>query len=151
MRAQRRCSVGSIVALLAWTASGCYSHTTVKPEQLPRLNDSFAVGTGSNIVAVRVATVERPNGTLTEVAGKFDLAIRLRNGKELEFDHPVRAAVSGGNLTLQGANRGPTVLALAEISRAEVVQLDSVGTALEIIGISLGAFAVYFLVIVAAQ
>jgi hypothetical protein len=135
--------------LSALGVSSCYSHTPVKPEQLPRLNDSFAVRAGSNMLAVRVATIEKPNGALTEVKGDFDIELQLRDGRDLTFEHPVRATLNGRMLTLQGGNRGATILDLDQVESASVVQQDGVATVLAITGISAVPLLVMVVVVAA--
>jgi hypothetical protein len=120
----------SLVLPASLAIVSCYSHTAVNAKQLPRLNDSFVAPVGANVVAVRVATIEQPDGSLAEIKGNFDLQITMANGQELSFDHPVRAEIEGETLVLAGGNRRATPIPLSEIQAAEIVQPNKVAWAL---------------------
>jgi hypothetical protein len=111
-----------LVIAAALALASCYSYTSVNPGQLPQLNGSFVTPVGGNVVAVRVATIEKSDGSLTQVKGTFDLKITLKNGAEMSFDHPVKAEIEGDTLVLAGGNRRATPIPLDEIELAEVVQ-----------------------------
>jgi len=116
--------VMALVLLL--TQSACYDWEMVKPVELPKLNGSFSQPIGqvgrTTVVGVSVADVERPDGTLTQIHGKFDLRIVRRDGSELTFEHPVSAELEGDELVLRGGNRPATRLRVGEIDHAEVSQ-----------------------------
>jgi hypothetical protein len=114
-------------------SSGCYDWELIKPAEIPKLNGSFSTPVGqagnTTVVAVRVADVEREDGTLAQIKGKFDLKVTRENGDELEFEHPVQAETDGDDLIIRGGNRAKTRIPLYEIKHAEVSQLDAGGTA----------------------
>jgi hypothetical protein len=113
-------------------SSGCYQWELIKPTELPKLNGSFATPVGhvgnANVVAFRVADVEREDGTLVQIKGNFDLKVTRENDEEVEFDHPVAAQIDGDDLVVRGGNRSKTNIPLTEIKHAEVSQFDSGAT-----------------------
>jgi hypothetical protein len=113
-------------------SSGCYDWELIKPTELPKLNGSFSTPIGragnATVVAVRVADVEREDGTLTQIKGNFDLKVTRENDDVVEFEHPVLAEIDGDDLVVRGGNRAKTHIPLVEIKHSEVSQLDVGGT-----------------------
>jgi hypothetical protein len=133
-------------------SSGCYDWEFVKPTELPKLNGSFATPVGhegnTTVVAVRVADVEREDGTLAQIKGKFDLKVVGQDDSEVEFVHPVAAQIDGDELVLRGGNRSKTRIPLDDIKHAEISQLNPGATAGAAISVSLLAGLVVGLIAV---
>jgi hypothetical protein len=132
----------------------CSTYIPIKPTDLPKLNNSFvAPATAGNgqLVAVRVAQVEAPDGKLVEVKGDFDVRITLRDGRELEVTHPVRARLdaSGSAIAIAGGNRAEGLISLDRISTVEVSQPDVGGSAVAGVLIGVGASVGALLIILA--
>jgi hypothetical protein len=138
----------TLVALASLVMLSCYHRTEIKPTELPELSDSFAapVGGGTGVVAVSVAHVEKPDGTLAEIRGEFDVLVRLDSGAELEFTHPVRARLTSSAMVLAvaGGNRPERRIPLERIASVEVSQFDELGAS--IIGGLVGAGVVVLVV-----
>ena len=105
---------------------GCSSWEMVRPAEVPKLSGSFSsavaqVGTHTAVV-VPVTDVERPDGTLVQIRGGYDLRLALISGGYYEFNHPVSAVQEGDALVVRGANRAATQIPLADIQKAEVSQ-----------------------------
>ncbi|MEN9578403.1 MAG: hypothetical protein RJA70_1412 [Pseudomonadota bacterium] len=136
------------LAMILLAIPGCYSSQQIKPTELPKLNHAFATpvaSSGGQVLAVRVAQVEKPDGTLTEVAGEFDVELTLRRGEKLVFDHPVRASLEGESLTIAGGNRRSTAFRLADITEVRVTQFQSGKTLLAIYGVGSGIMLIVLL------
>jgi hypothetical protein len=114
-----------IMSLLA--QSGCYDWEMVRPTEVPKLNGSFATPIGQSgnatVVAVRVADVEREDGTLVRIRGDYDLRVELKDGTAMTFSNPVRTESSGDDLLVRGGNRAETRIPLKDIAHASVSQL----------------------------
>jgi hypothetical protein len=121
----RGIAVGLVLAMLS---SGCYDFELIKPTELPKLNGSFSTSLGragnATVVAVRVVDVEREDGTLAQIKGNFDLKVVRTDGREVEFEHPVRVEEDGDDFVVRGGNRGATRISLVDIQHAEVSQLN---------------------------
>jgi len=122
---------------------------------LPKLNDSFvapATNSYGQLVAVRVAHVEAPDGKIVEVKGDFDVRIRLHDHREFEITHPVRARLesSGAALAIAGGNRAEVVIPLDRISTVEISQPDVGGSVVTGVLIGVGTSLGVFLIVVAA-
>ncbi len=109
--------------------TGCYSAQQVKPAEIPKLNGSFAqpvaqVG-NTTVIAVSVARLERPDGTLTEIKGQpKSVIVTLHSGEEIEFDSPVLADAEEEALVLRSENRAKTRILFGDIAKAEVNAYD---------------------------
>jgi hypothetical protein len=118
----------AVAVVCSMLSSGCYDWELIKPTEIPKLNGSFATPVGrtgdTTVVAVRVANVEREDGTLAQIKGNFDLKVVRENGDEVEFEHPVAAEMDGDDLVIRGGNRARTHIPMYEIKHAEVSQLD---------------------------
>lgn len=129
---------------LAVAASGCTKWETVKPTELPKLNGSTSVHVGSrmvgeqrtDVIAVSVAHVEKPDGTLVKIEGEFDARVTESSGEAAHFRYPVLSSVSDADLTVQGSNRGKTDFELDQVERVEVSQPDQTATFFATLGIS---------------
>lgn len=117
-----------VFVLAAVVVSGCYTHTSIKPTELPKLNGASVVGLGrqgnTNVYAVSVAHVEAPDGRLEEITGEFDAVITERQRGRVDFDHPVQSQIEGNALSVRGGNRAETEFNLNDVTEAEVVQLN---------------------------
>jgi len=131
------------------SAIGCYSTTAIRPDQLPLLNGSFAVATGSYRAGSRtvttgqvsVAHVAAPDGRIVEIAGPFDAILVARDPRNLplEFDHPVEAQLDGMTLRVAGANRAPVGVPLEGVSEVRIRQFDGATTSWAIVGVTIAA------------
>lgn len=137
--------------LVLLSTAGCQSSQQIKPTELPKLNYSFRAPvseSGGSLVAVRVAQVETPDGTLAEVKGEFDVRLTLASGDELLFTHPVQAALHGDSLEIAGGNRAKSSFRIAEIVEVGVSQYDAGKTAVGLGAGSGGLFLLLFLTLV---
>jgi hypothetical protein len=144
----------------ATLASACHSTTAIRPDQLPLLNGSFAVVTGSQRVGnttvttgeVSVAHVSAPDGRIVEITGEFNatLVSRVAGVASIDFDHPVQASIEGSMLRVAGGNRAPVDVSLESLERIDVSQYDGVATMLLIVGISLVAGTLISVAIIAS-
>lgn len=136
--------------LVLLSTAGCQSSQQVKPSELPKLDYSFAapvVASGGNLVAVRVAQVEKPDGTIAEVKGEFDVRLTLNNRKSFLFEHPVRVSLKGGLVEIAGGNRPKSAVRLEDIREVEVTQFDGTKT---IVGLSVGSVGLTLLTVLLA-
>ena len=112
--------------LLSAVVSGCYTHTPIKPTELPKLNGSGVVGLGqsgnTSVYAVSVAHVEAPDGHLEEISGRFDAVVTDGHRGTVSFDHPVESSVTGNTLTVRGGNRGQTQFDLGDVRDVTIKQ-----------------------------
>jgi hypothetical protein len=137
-------------------SSGCYDWELIKPTELPKLNGSFSTPIGhagnTTVVAVRVADVEREDGTLTQIKGNFDLKVTRENDDVVEFEHPVLAEIDDDDLVVRGGNRAKTHIPLTEIKHAEVSQLNvGTTTASAVVCSVLGGVALVAIAVAAAN
>lgn len=145
----------SLLGLFIISCMGCSTYVSIKPTELPKLNDSFVAPARTSygqLVAVRVAHVEAPDGKIVEVKGDFDVRITLRDHRELEITHPVRARLgsSGTALAIAGGNRAEVVIPLDDISTVEISQPDVGGSVVVGVLIGVGTSLGVFLIVVAA-
>lgn len=147
--------------LVALTALGCTRWVAVRPDQLEKLErgrterigdvprvvyaDRYGrhamVGSTPLIETTR-QTVLRPDGTTTEVVGRFDLRLTSA-GETVEFAHPVLVERAGDALLIAGAETPERRFALDAITAAELSQGGG-GTVW--VGIALAAVAVGLMV-----
>jgi hypothetical protein len=80
--------------------------------------------------------VEKPDGTLIEIKGKYDLRLRLVNGERLYFTHPVRIEVDGDMLYLTSSDRRRTPVHMGDIEKCSVRQFDTGSTVAALIAVS---------------
>lgn len=132
-----RASATMVLAVLAVGAAGCTSWVEIKTTELPKLNGgAVAAGTvvsgtqRGEVVAVSVAEVEKPDGTLEQIKGEFDVRLTRQQGSPEVFESPVRSTVEGESLTIQSGNRARTSFSLAEIRKTEVSQPNATGNIL---------------------
>jgi hypothetical protein len=117
-----------LVLLTAGTvvASGChrYTYTSIKPPELPRLTGP-TTGVTSDGTAVAVATrvVERPDGRIVEIHGRFDVVMDMGRG-DITLVGPVHATLDGDRLLVKSANRSPIETPLADVRTVQVKQYD---------------------------
>lgn len=111
--------------LSAAVISGCYSHTSIKPTELPKLNgagaDLHSAGS-SDVYVVSRGHVEAPDGRIVEIDGKFDAVVTTTNGAESDFEYPVIASANEAALTVAGSNRAPTDFQLGQIRDVSIEQ-----------------------------
>ncbi len=122
-----------LLASFAFQAVGCHSYkwVPVKPTEVPKLNGSYVrdrgtVSTPSGAVSVQevtVAHVERPDGTLVEISGKYDLRVTSQ-GNSAVFEHPVNSRLQDQFLIVTSGNRAATPYVLRTVERTEVKQPD---------------------------
>jgi hypothetical protein len=139
LRRARAIGLSLYVAL----TGGCYRWEVIRPTELPKLNGSSQtlVGTSGHTYAAlaTIAHVERPDGTMAEIKGRFDARVTVA-GQTQEFEHPVDAALEGGDLKVRSSSRPPAAIPLQRIERLEVSQYDNTKTILFITGMSLVLF-----------
>jgi hypothetical protein len=70
--------------------------------------------------------LKRADDTLLEVTGSPDVAVTLKNGKEVRFESPVRIIHTMNALILSGDNRPLTRIPYIKIHKAEVEQLSDI-------------------------
>jgi hypothetical protein len=118
----------AFIALASVAALGCYHRTAIKPTELPVLNESYAapVDGDRRVMAVGVAHVEKPDGTLVEVRGEFDVYALLDDETELKFAYPVRARLDPSEtvLILAGAKEPERRIPLEHVASVEVSQFN---------------------------
>lgn len=136
-------SLGALVVSVVLSSMGCTKWVPIKTAELPRLNGATSQvidqTANSRLVVVSTTNVERPDGTLVEIEGKFDLRLRTNEGEILEVDHPIAATLDGDQLTVRGSNLAPREFALSDIQSTEVTQISkgrSAGLAVVIIVLS---------------
>lgn len=143
--------------LLALAALGCTRWVPVRPDQLAKLergrtervgdvprvvyHDRYgrhAMVGSTPLIETSRQTVLRPDGTTTEIVGRFDL--RLTSADEtVEFEHPVLVERDGDALLIAGAETPERRYALDAITAAELSQGGG-GTVW--VGLALAAVAV---------
>jgi hypothetical protein len=145
-----------LLSVFSLTASGCYKWVDIKPAELPKLNGSYARVTGSvptpsgvvTTVESTVAHVEKPDGTLVEIKGRYDAEVTTSNGLPMRFEHPVNSTLEGDQLAVQAANRPSTTFKLQDVRGVQVSQYDTTATTLAAVGASVVVgVLVYVLVI----
>ncbi len=121
--------------------SGCYTWEPIRPSELPKLSGGgVTVGRivdGENegrVVVASLRHVEAPDGTMVEIKGKYDARITLKNGREIEFEHPVRTEVDGLHVVIAGGNVSNMSFDPDNIKSVEVSQFSAGQTALAIVG-----------------
>ena len=114
-------------SILTMVLGGCYSWTTIKPTELPKLNGAQTTRAnqmGRQVVLISAAQVETPDGRLVEIQGESDAKIHLPGATPLLFQHPIISSVENEGLTVKSANRAKTTIPLNKIQRVEVSQLE---------------------------
>lgn len=125
--------------------SGCTSMRTVRPTELPKLNNSQSTTTARGNVAFVLQTarhVQAPDGRIIQVVGPFHLHVVTKRGKVVKFAHPVSTRLSGDSLEMRGGNRGLTVFRVRDLKSTKVEVNDPGKTILLIAGINLGVLAI---------
>lgn len=117
---RRLCAVLASLSLV----TGCYRWESIKPSELPKLNDAAVIPITSHVVAVSTRHVETPDGRMVTVSGVFDAAIDTGQARVV-FEHPVRAELVDGELVVAGANLGKTAFPLESLRSVEVSQVDA--------------------------
>jgi len=122
-----RGAANAFVAIAIVGTAGCLRWVEIKPTELPKLNGSYArnveavpTPTGTQMVVERtVAHVERPDGTLVEISGRFHADVTTSVGS-LRFEHPVNSQLQNDVLVVQGGNRAQTPIPLGDITAVQV-------------------------------
>jgi hypothetical protein len=97
------------------------------------------------VIVISVREIERPDGTLAQIRGPYDLEIIMVGGKTITFAHPVHVESDSDSLMVSGGDRAQTRIPIADIRSASVSQYSSWETVALISGISLAAgLATYF-------
>jgi hypothetical protein len=141
-----------VAALLILTmfCGGCYTWTTIKPTELPKLNGAQTASshqTDRRVELVSVAQVETPDGRLAEIQGESDARIQLKGFTPILFEHPILSSVESEVLTIRSGNRAKTTIPLGNIQSLEVSQLNRnktalAGTVLGLVGSALLGFLI---------
>jgi hypothetical protein len=136
--------------ILTMLTGGCYSWTTIKPTELPKLNGASTTSSrnmGRQVVLISVAQVEAPDGRLVEIQGESDAKVYLPGAQPMLFEHPIISSVDGDNLTIKSAKRSKTTLALDKIQRVDVSQFERGQTTVAVSVLSLVAAGLICLVL----
>ena len=132
-RRQRLVLHGSLLTIVS-LVNGCYTNTAVRPSEIPKLNGAFQTsqpaGRNAILVTSSVSHVEAPDGKTVEVKGTYDLILTTKDGKIIQFDHPVMIDKEEDSFLLRGANRGETHVAMTDIEATEVRQFSQTKTML---------------------
>lgn len=150
------------MALVGLLATGCYSTVRVRPEELPKLNDSYAnvmgytacngCGFGSPIVNRTVRHLVAEDGTIVEVKGEAAVSIQTHLPRPLEFEHPVMATMPEPMLLeIAGGNRARTHIPVDDIRSVEVTTYDPEKTMWAALGIGTAAAVVLTVIVVASM
>jgi hypothetical protein len=147
-----------LLGVFSLTASGCYKWVDIKPAELPKLNGSYARVTGSvptpsgvvTTVESTVAHVERPDGTLVEIKGRYDAEVTTSSGAPMRFEHPVNSTLEGDQLAVQASNRTTTAFKLQDVKSVQVSQYDATATTLAAVGASAVIGVLVYVLVTAA-
>ena len=140
--------------ILTLLSGGCYSWTTIKPTELPKLNGAQTTRSnqmGRQVVLISAAQVEAPDGRLVEIQGESDARIHLPGSAPLLFEHPIIASVDNTGLTIKSANRAKTTIPLDKIQSVEVSQFERGQTTAAVTVVSLVLSAVILAVALSAH
>ena len=109
--------------VLTMLLDGCYSWTTIKTTELPKLN-AASTSTGS------------------------DARVYLREKKPLTFNHPVLSTIESDGLASRSSNHPEVKIPLESIQRVEVSQFERGQSAIvgSLLGMALGALAAVLIV-----
>ena len=118
--------------------AGCLRWVEIKPTELPKLNGSYARTTGAvptptgptMIVERTVAHIERPDGTLVEISGRFHADVSTSAGS-LRFEHPVNSELQNDVLVIQGGNRAQTPIPLPAGDRIQLTLKQTIELTLQ--------------------
>jgi hypothetical protein len=116
-------SIGAVI-MLGVSAAGCTPWVSIKPTELPKV---MAPRDPSSVVATDgreprwMGFAERPSGDLVPIAPHSDVRLTLPYTVRV-YEHPVRATLSGGVLTIAGRNRPEESIPLSEVRRAEAFE-----------------------------
>lgn len=128
---------------------GCHAHTPIRPTELPKLNGSFGDtqrGAGAVLTTRTVTHVQGEDGRMVELKGEYDVVMTLKDGRKVEFEHPVLSAVEGQKLRIRSGNRPEASVLVDDISHIEIVNFDGVATSV-VGGLILGAGALVALLV----
>jgi hypothetical protein len=139
-----------LVLVCAVFSNACYNWVDVKPTELPKLNDMTVVSNAWTGEVTESRVVERSDGVLTPIKGKFDLRIQKTNGESLKFADPVRTSASENELSFQGGNRATTTVPLTEIRSTRVSQYSVAKSVLLTLAITIPLVALAGVAAVAA-
>lgn len=118
-------------ALLAMSATGCAVWADIKPTEVPKIGavsvaPAVSQTTGrSDVIAISMARVERTDGRMLEVSGKPDVRVTCR-GEERHYEYPITSTIEGETLHIASSNYAKTSCALADVSKAQVVDAHAV-------------------------
>jgi hypothetical protein len=108
----------------------------IKPTELPKLNPPLAPD-GTPMAVETGAQVERPDGKPVEILAPFHADVTTTGAGVMRFNHPVYSGLQKDILVIQGGNRAPTPIPLADVTRVEVSQ-SSTGRKVLIAGLAVG-------------
>lgn len=142
------------------TSSGCIVHEVIKPTELPKVNNSYSKNIGSTvgpngavtpIVEKSVVHLERPDGTMVEIKGETDALVTLRNGTQVEIEHPVAARTNAVSLFVKGGNIAEQEFEMREIDKVEVSQISMGRTMALTTVISLAVSGAVFFALISSE
>lgn len=141
------------ILLVCVFCSSCHTRTRIQPAEVPKLNGSTRVdlghsGTpsGDTRYAVTVSNVKKPDGTLHQVKGEFDLLLCVRGQGCTFYEHPVDSRLEGNTLHVLSGNNPPASFSMDDVTGAAVEEYNALGTVLTI---AVGSGVVALLLLVA--
>jgi hypothetical protein len=150
------------VLVAALLAGGCYDTARVRPEELPKLNDTYTnnhaittyqggkMGLGS-VTDESVRHLVAADGTVVEVKGEASVRLETAQGS-FDFEHPIIANVTDDQvLQIAAGNRAQTAIPLADVRAAMVRSYDREKTLVLGCGIIAAAAVIGTLVALAAS
>ena len=127
MATMRELGLGAVLAL---GATGCTVWADIKPTEVPKIGNvtvapAVSQTTGrSDVIAVSIARVERTDGRILEVSGHTDVRVTCR-GQERRYEYPITSTIEGETLHIASSNYAKTSCALADVSKAQVVDVPA--------------------------
>jgi hypothetical protein len=116
-------------ALVLLALAACYDTYRVRPDELPKLNDSHttvmgALSTGKTTAVFTDRSVRHlfaDDGRVVEVKGEASVLVRTVDGRAYDFEHPVLATLTDDRvLEIAGGNRAETSVPLVDVRTADV-------------------------------
>lgn len=147
--------LGTVSLVLSVAASvvhlGCINWVDIRPQDLPRLSAASSAqlqeaieageeGGASPSTAVTGTTIEDVDGDEVRIRPPYDARITTAAGR-LDVSGPVAAAITEGELTVQGPQTNRSTVPLADIETVQVSQFATVKTYLLVLGLTIGIAA----------
>jgi hypothetical protein len=116
---------------------GCYNTYSIKPTEVPKLNNTYSVRVGSKrtsfynsiskttsyssipIMAKSTRHLKQPDGKIVKLTGKTPVSIFTKTGK-YTFLHPTISSLNSGHLIIKGSNRSKQIFMLDSIQKVEI-------------------------------